>query len=84
GQYIMRQTKELLDEPAPVAGDYGSAYSAKQAAPVTGKELAGSAFNRTASALGFNLRLRRSRLDGTTLEIGKYNLQLSQGDKSTK
>lgn len=82
GQYIMRETKELLDEPAPTADDYASALNAKQ--PVTGKELAGSAFNRATNALGFNLRLKRSRLDGTTLEIGKYNLQLSQGDKSTE
>jgi anti-sigma factor RsiW len=79
GQYIMRETKELLDEPAPAADDYALGFNAKQ--PVTGKELAGSAFNRATSALGLNLRINRSRLDGTSLEIGKYNLQLSQGDK---
>ncbi len=82
GQYIMRETKELLDEPTPTTDDYTLGFNSKQ--PVTGKELAGSAFNRATSALGLNLRINRSRLDGTSLEIGKYNLQLSQGNKSAE
>lgn len=81
-QYILRNTKNTLDREPGTPTDYtASAYAATKKAKVTGRDVAGSAFNRVTRALGLNLGLNKSRTDGNSLNVGKYNVQLSPEEK---
>lgn len=81
-QYILRNTKNTLDREPGTPTDYtASAYAATKQAKVTGWDVAGSAFNRVTRALGLNLGLNKSRTDGNSLNVGKYNVQLSPEEK---
>jgi anti-sigma factor RsiW len=81
-QYILRNTKNTLDRQPGTPADYtATAYNTTKQAKVTGWDVAGSAFNRVSRALGLNLGLNKSRTDGNSLNVGKYNVQLSPGEQ---
>jgi anti-sigma factor RsiW len=82
-QYILQNTKNTLDREPGTPTEYtASAYNSGKKAKVTGWDVAGSAFNRITRALGFDLGLNKSRTEGNSLNVGKYNVQLSPGQQA--
>ncbi|MCA6361767.1 MAG: hypothetical protein IM638_01900 [Bacteroidetes bacterium] len=81
-QLILQNTKNTLDREPGTPTEYtASAYTSGTQAKVTGRDVAGSAFNRMTRALGLNLGLNKSRTEGNSLNVGKYKVQLSPGEQ---
>ncbi|MCU0432061.1 MAG: hypothetical protein MUC87_01250 [Bacteroidia bacterium] len=81
-QYVLHSTKHTLDKQPGTPEEYAaSGFNASKNAKITGWDVAGSAFNRLTRALGLNMGLNKSRTEGNSLNVGKYNVHLSPGEK---